>query len=45
MKTKLTIERFPVNDKKGEWQTALQRLVSHHFLCPRILEDYVVNIL
>jgi len=25
MKTRLTVERFPVNDKKGEWQTALQR--------------------
>jgi len=26
MKTRLTIERFPVNDKKGEWHNALQRL-------------------
>ncbi|KAK3086302.1 hypothetical protein FSP39_016557 [Pinctada imbricata] len=37
MKTKLTIERFPVSDKKGEWQTALQRIVStylvHHGYC------------
>ena len=24
-KTRLTIERFPVQDKKGEWQTALQK--------------------
>ncbi|XP_060073099.1 ran-binding protein 9-like [Ylistrum balloti] len=37
MKTRLTIERFPVNDKRGEWQTALQRIVStylvHHGYC------------
>ncbi|KAL4234621.1 Ran-binding protein 10 [Mactra antiquata] len=37
MKTRLTIERFPVNDKKGEWQTALQSIVStylvHHGYC------------
>lgn len=37
MKTKLTIERFPVSDKKGEWQTALQQIVStylvHHGYC------------
>ncbi|CAC5419815.1 RANBP9_10 [Mytilus coruscus] len=32
MKTKLTIERFPVNDKKGEWQTALQRIVSTYLV-------------
>ena len=24
-KTRLTIERFSVQDKKGEWQTALQK--------------------
>ncbi|KAJ8302493.1 LOW QUALITY PROTEIN: hypothetical protein KUTeg_018889 [Tegillarca granosa] len=37
MKTRLTIERFPVNDKKGEWQTTLQRIVLtymvHHGYC------------
>lgn len=37
MKTKTTIERFPVLDRKGEWQTALQRVVStylvHHGYC------------
>lgn len=37
MKTRLTIERFPVSDRKGEWQTALQRIVStylvHHGFC------------
>ncbi|PVD20735.1 hypothetical protein C0Q70_18896 [Pomacea canaliculata] len=37
MKTKMTIERFPVADRRGEWQTALQRIVStylvHHGYC------------
>ena len=25
MKTRMTIERFPVSDRRGEWQQALQR--------------------
>nr|KAG5696600.1 hypothetical protein BaRGS_034061 [Batillaria attramentaria] len=37
MKTRMTIERFPVSDRRGEWQTALQRIVStyliHHGYC------------
>ncbi|XP_041377161.1 ran-binding protein 9-like [Gigantopelta aegis] len=37
MKTKLTVERFPVTDRRGEWQTALQQIVStylvHHGYC------------
>ncbi|WAR12872.1 RANB9-like protein [Mya arenaria] len=37
MKTRLTIERFPVNDKRGEWHNALQSIVStylvHHGYC------------
>lgn len=36
-KTKLTIERFPVSDRKGEFQLALNRMVStylvHHGYC------------
>ncbi|XP_074644705.1 ran-binding protein 9-like [Tubulanus polymorphus] len=36
-KTRTTIDRFPVNDIKGEWQTALQKIVStylvHHGYC------------
>ncbi|RUS75825.1 hypothetical protein EGW08_016417 [Elysia chlorotica] len=36
-KTKLTIERFPVSDRKGEFQSALNRMVStylvHHGYC------------
>ncbi|KAK0048083.1 ran-binding protein 9 [Biomphalaria pfeifferi] len=36
-KTKLTIERFPVSDRKGEFQSALHRIVStylvHHGYC------------
>ena len=30
MKTKLTIERFPVADSQGEWQTALQKVSCVH---------------
>jgi len=37
MKTKLTIERFPVNDKRGEWQTALQRYVIYVY-CPLVFD-------
>ncbi|XP_064640296.1 ran-binding protein 9-like [Lineus longissimus] len=37
MKTHTTIDRFPVSDIKGEWQTALQKIVStylvHHGYC------------
>ncbi|KAL8570489.1 Ran-binding protein 10 [Nucella lapillus] len=37
MKTKLNIERFPVSDRRGEWQEILQKLVStylvHHGYC------------
>ncbi|XP_005096797.1 ran-binding protein 9 [Aplysia californica] len=37
VKTKLTIERFPVSDRRGEFQTALNRIVStylvHHGYC------------
>ncbi|KAK7114787.1 ran-binding protein 9-like isoform X3 [Littorina saxatilis] len=37
MKTRMTIERFPVSDRRGEWQQALQRMVStyliHHGYC------------
>lgn len=32
MKTRLTIERFPVTDKKGEWQSALQTIVSTYLV-------------
>ncbi|XP_002739300.1 ran-binding protein 9 [Saccoglossus kowalevskii] len=36
-RTRHTIERFPVADSKGEWQTTLQRIVStylvHHGYC------------
>ncbi|XP_002404276.3 ran-binding protein 9 [Ixodes scapularis] len=37
MRTRTTIERFPVNDKQGEWQTTLHRIVQtylvHHGYC------------
>lgn len=37
MKTRQKIERLPVADKQGEWQTALQKIVStylvHHGYC------------
>ncbi|BFZ19894.1 hypothetical protein BsWGS_22933 [Bradybaena similaris] len=37
MKTKLTVERFPVPDRKGEFQTALHKIVCtylvHHGYC------------
>ncbi|KAL1437357.1 hypothetical protein MTO96_001418 [Rhipicephalus appendiculatus] len=37
MRTRTTIERFPVNDKQGEWQTTLHRVVQtyliHHGYC------------
>ncbi|KAH9502660.1 Ran-binding protein 9 [Bulinus truncatus] len=37
LKTKLTIERFPVSDRKGEFQAALHKIVStylvHHGYC------------
>lgn len=37
MKTRQTISRFPVADNKGEWQRALQKIVStylvHHGYC------------
>ncbi|GAB6021669.1 Ran-binding protein 9 [Chamberlinius hualienensis] len=37
MKTRLTIERFAVNDRQGEWQTTLHKIVSsylvHHGFC------------
>lgn len=36
-RTRLTIERFPVSDKQGEWQTTLHRIVQtylvHHGYC------------
>ncbi|KAK3589290.1 hypothetical protein CHS0354_026941 [Potamilus streckersoni] len=32
MKTSLTVHRFPVSDKKGEWQTTLQRIVSSYLV-------------
>ncbi|CAH1779809.1 unnamed protein product [Owenia fusiformis] len=36
-KTRKTIEDFPVNDKRGDWQTTLQKFVStylvHHGYC------------
>ncbi|XP_050396558.1 ran-binding protein 9 isoform X1 [Patella vulgata] len=37
MKTRMTIERFPVSDRRGEWQSTLHRIVStylvHHGYC------------
>uniref|UniRef100_A0A646QHE9 Ran-binding protein n=1 Tax=Hemiscolopendra marginata TaxID=943146 RepID=A0A646QHE9_9MYRI len=37
MKTRMTIEKFPVSDKQGEWQTTLHKIVStylvHHGYC------------
>lgn len=37
MRTRTTIERFPVNDRQGEWQTTLHRIVQtylvHHGYC------------
>ena len=36
MKTKMTIERFPVSDRRGEWQQMLQRYYLWAFGCVRM---------